>query len=126
VLFVLQERGVKANHLFSVILDPFPSSGFDPPVVAFGFNDENAPFAKENVIQLRGGVFGFQKKVVDQNGTGKFPLYVFLYDLLRTVTVMTDLLMPQFFFDMKDQQNQKGNGVYRKKDQKDQKGVGGH
>ena len=74
---------MKSHDLFSVDLHPLTPFGIDFAVVAFGLQNENAPFAKENVIQLRGGVFGFQKKVVDQNGTGKFPLYVFLYDLLR-------------------------------------------
>lgn len=74
VAFILQNGGTEANDLVFIKLDPFLFFDLDPSVVAFGLNDEQSPFANEDVVQLGGSPTALQVYVVQYRGTGKFSL----------------------------------------------------
>ena len=73
VAFILQNGGTESHDFFFIKLNPFLLIDLNSSVMAFGFDDEQSPFANENVVQLGTAPSALQIYVVKHHGAGEFP-----------------------------------------------------
>lgn len=107
VTFILKDRGSEANDLVFIKLDPFLFVDLNSSVVAFGFDDEQSPFANEYVVQLSRSASALQIYVVQYGGAGKFSLQGFRDRLLGFVSKVQDLSATNGFSDDPNRKSEK-------------------